>query len=113
MDYEKVDVSSVQPSSSGELPDLIDWSFEAGLLRFQGKYEQAEEMQRQVAGPSKTVVGKGASLHTDEHKQSSDNSVSQAIVTILDHANVDLVVVATLNLSIGVSLPRQGELHPE
>ena len=38
---EKVDVSSVQSRSSGK----VDWSFEAGLLRFEGKYEQAEEMQ--------------------------------------------------------------------
>jgi len=28
--------------------EQVDRSFEAGLLRFQGKYEQAEEMQLQV-----------------------------------------------------------------
>lgn len=43
-DREKVDVSSVQLRSSGKLPEQVDWSFKAGLLRFQGKYEQVEEM---------------------------------------------------------------------
>ena len=44
VDREKIDVSSVQPRSSGKLPEQVDWSFKAGLLRFQGKYEQAEGM---------------------------------------------------------------------
>ena len=48
-DREKVNVSSVQPRSSGKLPEQVNWSFEAGLLRFQGKYEQAEEMLLQAA----------------------------------------------------------------
>ena len=61
MDREKIDVSSVQPRLSGKLPEQVDWSSEAGLLRFQGKYEQAEEMQLQALGPRGTVLGKGAS----------------------------------------------------
>jgi hypothetical protein len=40
----------------------------AGVLREQGKYEQAEEMHRQVLGLSETVLGKEHS-HTDEHEQ--------------------------------------------
>jgi hypothetical protein len=56
-DREKVDVSGVQPRSSGKLPEQVDWSFEAGLLRFQGKYEQAEEMLRQALGAERDVAG--------------------------------------------------------
>ena len=48
-DREKANVSSVQLRSSGKLPEQVDWPFEAGLLRFQGKYEQAEEMLLQAA----------------------------------------------------------------
>jgi hypothetical protein len=59
VDRAKVDVSSVQPRSSGELPDQVDWSFEAGLLRFQSKWEQAEEIQLQVLGLREKVLGKG------------------------------------------------------
>jgi len=58
VDREKIDVSSVQPRLSGKLPEQVDWSSEAGLLRFQGKYEQAEEMQLQALGPRGTVLGK-------------------------------------------------------
>ena len=49
-DREKVDVSSVQPRASGKPPEQVDWSFKVGLLRFHGRYEQAEEMQLQALG---------------------------------------------------------------
>lgn len=61
MDCEKVDVSSVQPRSSGELPDRVDWSFEMGLLRFQvGTSRDAAS----GTGAEGEGVGQGASLHT-------------------------------------------------
>ena len=45
-----------------EHPDtLMSMDNLATALRNQGKYEQAEEMIRQVLGPSETVQGKRAS----------------------------------------------------
>jgi len=37
---------SMSAACSQRSSGKVDWSFEAGLLRFQGKYEQEEEMQR-------------------------------------------------------------------
>jgi hypothetical protein len=39
----------------------------ATVLSHQGKYEQAEEMHRQILSLSKTVLGKKACTYTDEH----------------------------------------------
>jgi hypothetical protein len=75
VDREKADVSSVQPRSSGKLPDQIDWSFEAELLRFQGKYEQAAEMKLQALGPRGTMLGKEHTrASTSRQKRCRDHS---------------------------------------
>jgi hypothetical protein len=47
----------------------------ATVLRDQDKYEQAEEMLRQVLGLSETVLGKDHPDATGEHEQHGDRSL--------------------------------------